>query len=457
MTFPWLLATASCSVPTESDQELPEKDAAIDTSEIDSAVTADSGVDSGDPPDTAEEEDCADWSGPSVETARNRLVGFNGVTFPFLASMAGGTLAFGAGEDEYVFLWQGPVDGERAITEGSRMLTPTEDRWSGSDFGASLAAVGGEGALLVSSNDRADLYAPGAATPALSFVPQELDRVTDCCFGLASGDLTGDGIDDAVIGGVYGDLDYEWREPGAVVVFDATRSGTFDEGDADAILTGEDRSMVGTAVTALRDTDGDGFDDLVIPLGHLYVFRGPLAGTASVLSDADLMLGAAAADSASAGDWDGDGLVDVALNDGEWPGALAVHSLTGPDESASPLATFVSSESHFLSSPSGWEQRTVPAADIDGDGRPDLHTGLVAGECWSIMFLSGGVAGTQVVGNESGVRIDGGSGWGVAVTDLDEDGGMEVAYAGIVEGQTEFDHAGAVAVFAASDLLAGTP
>jgi hypothetical protein len=80
---------------------------------------------------------------------------------------------------------------------------------------------------------------------------------------LAGGDLDGDGIGDLVIG-AYGN-DAGGARSGAVYVHYGAPSGVVTLTDVDAVLGGEAAGdLAGFAIAVAPDTDGDGYDDLLV-------------------------------------------------------------------------------------------------------------------------------------------------------------------------------------------------
>ena len=167
---------------------------------------------------------------------------------------------------------------------------------------------------------------------------------------VGDGDIDGDGYADIVVS------DTEYPDgPGRVHVFYGPLSGERTADDADATLVGVacmyccDPSGLWVPTDAefghalhLADVNGDGFDDVIVgapeaaptpapgslctllpgqtyPGGLVYVFFGPLSGEV-LASDADVQIGGLAdwdslGYSVSAGDVDGNGLVDLIIGD----------------------------------------------------------------------------------------------------------------------------------------------
>jgi hypothetical protein len=163
------------------------------------------------------------------------------------------------------------------------------------------------------------------------------------------GDLTGDGVEDVVIGAIWADPGYA----GAVYVVPGPIVASEVLGDRGAMLvTSEEESYLGGAVAIPGDVDGDGWDDLVVSKPHnfdgaggvpgeLYLHLGPLTGTSQV-EDADTTWTGTqsrqsfGASVAGLGDVNGDGLADFAagapFDDAGSPNSLsgAVYVYYGP-------------------------------------------------------------------------------------------------------------------------------
>ncbi len=144
------------------------------------------------------------------------------------------------------------------------------------------------------------------------------------------GDTDGDGLDDLAIGGnqAYNE-DLEATGYVLLVLGNASPGEALDDVDADAILWGrgtDDSGYIGASLDGAGDTDGDGYDDLLIGSSGrgAWVVRGPLSGTATIGDRADATLAPPDAYAyrggqigdvvSSAGDVDGDGRQDVLMS-----------------------------------------------------------------------------------------------------------------------------------------------
>jgi len=163
---------------------------------------------------------------------------------------------------------------------------------------------------------------------------------------VATGDVNGDGIGDALVSAPFDDDG--GSNAGAVYVVYGPLSGSIDLSAWDAKLTGDVAGLgLGTSVAAI-DLNGDGVDDVVVAAdsddaggtdaGAAWVFYGPVSGARSVAT-ADLeLVGEDAGDgtggaAAGALDMDGDGFDDLVLggdgDDAGGSGAGAVWVVRG--------------------------------------------------------------------------------------------------------------------------------
>lgn len=206
------------------------------------------------------------------------------------------------------------------------------------------------------------------------------------------GDVTGDGVNDAVVGAYY-----TGSPSGTVYVEFGPITADVDLAtEADATLTGEPGNVyAGRIVEAGADLDGDGVGDLIIAClgdlgppgsGGFYVVYGPV--TDQSLADADgRYAGVAASDTAGlwlgAGDVDGDGRADVlasAYDNTLATTAGAAYVVYGPaadDEDLSAADVIVRGDT------AGQYGGGVAAGDVDGDGVDELLFGAQATRRWA--------------------------------------------------------------------------
>ncbi|MFT5686015.1 MAG: hypothetical protein ACI8RZ_006970 [Myxococcota bacterium] len=214
-----------------------------------------------------------------------------------------------------------------------------------------------------------------------------------------SADLTGDGLNDLIVG-----------VPGSDTV--RLIPGPRDAGGALTIigeaLSGTSGSAAGAALAA-GDLDGDGYADLIVGgpgTGTAWLLSGPITGAMSLGAstvDATGWLGVAAA----SGDVDGDGLDEAILGDPSG-GQVVVVDGSGVEE-----AVLSGSEAGAT---------LALAGDVDGDGIVDLLVG--APDRQRAWLVYGPLSGTMDV--DDGVTFTGSNatraGSALAGADLDGDG-----------------------------------
>jgi len=130
-----------------------------------------------------------------------------------------------------------------------------------------------------------------------------------------AGDVNDDGYDDIVVGAPQDDL-HNWG-PGYVALYYGPVYGEVWYTQADAVVLGEDETGgVGWALAGAGDTNGDGYDDIVLGSPGT-LFLGPLGGAYDI-NDADAEFGSLGdcLGAAGLGDVDGDGLDDFLLGTG---------------------------------------------------------------------------------------------------------------------------------------------
>lgn len=148
-------------------------------------------------------------------------------------------------------------------------------------------------------------------------------------------DVTGDGVDDIVVG--YPNYDHNGNETGEVFVWDGVQEyvimGSFED------------EHVGVRIAGAGDVDGDGFGDLLFGsratwesgLGHTpttTLIYGPLLPEehTRALENPFARITGASSPSASGGDFDGDGTPDLWLGDG---GVYAIPGQARPETPSS--------------------------------------------------------------------------------------------------------------------------
>jgi len=310
-------------------------------------------------------------------------------------------------------------------------------------------------------------------------------------------DLDGDGLDDLLIGAPYNDT--VGGHSGAVYVFFATSFGVSSElssADADHVLYGEEMAdgsnRAGRSLIA-ADIDGDEVADLIIAAPHnddvatnagkVYIVSGATltVGGSSYLADAGVQLTGDMATgylggSLGAGDFDGDGLIDLAAGaygvDVMATNAGAVYVWSGDTlRSASALSAADAETVIYGLDSSGETGRSLSvAADLDGDGADELFFGgsnvsseLASGDGAAYLFMSGVLAagGDLDVSDASYTLVGGADSLSVGddlgvVGDMDGDGLNDLLIGALGYGSEDSPSGGAVFVVYSSSLGAST-
>ena len=209
------------------------------------------------------------------------------------------------------------------------------------------------------------------------------------------GDVDGDGFTDILVGALNDDTG--GVDAGAVYLIHGPVTTTTDLSQADAKMTGEEEdAQVGSAVSVANagDTDGDGYDDIVIGAqydndvaelaGAAYIVLGPVSSGTFSLATADAkLLGVAERDRTGdsvdgLGDVDGDGNSDVIIGSGYSDYSSAeggmVYVVTGPFSGTSSLQTAYFST---WATGDGDRARGYGVGDLDNDGLQDIGLGAM--------------------------------------------------------------------------------
>ena len=213
--------------------------------------------------------------------------------------------------------------------------------WFGEQGGNVTVAHGGAGGLLPFSGFEMRLGLEG--------LPDTVEAGEDFGWALAAGDFDGDGFDDLAIGvpseDDVGAVLVVYGSPFSLIFPDHWYFGQVDLGD-----TPEPGDRFGEALTA-GDFNGDGFDDLAVgapredagpgidDMGEVsVVYGGPGGLTATGVEPLweDLLFGGGASEAfdnfgsaLSAGDFDGDGIDDLAVGVSGENHDLSTHTNTG--------------------------------------------------------------------------------------------------------------------------------
>ncbi len=278
--------------------------------------------------------------------------------------------------------------------------------------GAPLVNYGGGGAYVIfgkvgATRSTVDLTGLAASDGFFVKGANENVLVTVGRSVSSAGDINGDGLDDLIIGAVYG-IDGVTIAGQAYVVFGKTGAtrGQVDLGSLAAsdgfLIQGEVNGYAGWSVAASGDVNGDGLDDLIVGApgdssGAYVVFgkagatRGPidLASLAasdglSIRYDTERSAGVSVA---SAGDINGDGIADLIIgapDEARAAGeAFVIFGTTGTSRSVIDLANLAATDGFIIRGDSARDALGVSVAsagDFNGDGIDDLIVGASFGD-----------------------------------------------------------------------------
>ena len=299
-----------------------------------------------------------------------------------------------------VFLFYGPVSGHINATSADAIVTgapfdelgravapagdPNGDGFDDILIGTDIAGGGFEGQVFLFHGPLAgERLASTADAIITGSFPNE-------SFGaaVAAGDLNGDGINDVIAGAPRFPLNQ--ADTGRTYVFYGPISGSINASEADAIIFGENlNDAFGRAVAAGGDLNGDGLEDLVAGAdqlfnqgnGKAYVFSGPIAGTIFAADATAILTGEASQDLfghsvAVTGDFNGDGIDDLSVgapNNGTTAfRAGRAYLFFGPVAGA-----IAATNANFIVSGGGGDElgMSVAGGDVNGDGTGDFLIG----------------------------------------------------------------------------------
>jgi len=207
------------------------------------------------------------------------------------------------------------------------------------------------------------------------------------------GDVNGDGLADLLIGAPTAG----WNDAGAAYLFFGPLLGSLDATDADSTAGGGSDYASGSSVAIPGDTDGDGYDDILVGAPGYFSAGGGLLWLGGVRADIsgpwDVSLSGSSGSDAgyavsTAGDVDGDGDTDLLIgapeyNSGRGAAYLALAPLSGAMTSADMEQLSSSSTHHSAGSV------VAGGGDLNGDGYDDIAVGAPYHFTW--VMLGGGL------------------------------------------------------------------